>query len=910
MVMGSRRVFLSHTAELARFPEGRSFVAAAKDAVMRAGDAVADMEYFTARQDSPARYCREVVRGCDVYVGVIGLRYGSPVRDQPDVSYTELEFSVATDAMLPRLVFLLDEDAVPPVLAGDLIDSEAGFQARQAAFRQRLRDAGVTVRAVASPEQLELLLLQALLESRQALSGPGRSAASRQHPRPGATGRPVRLAPRPAFLAGRDELLADLHARLSTSAGLRTAVLCGLGGSGKTSIAIEYAQRHLDSFAVAWQLPAEEPTALAAGFADLAAQLGARSTPDAGSSVTQVHAMLADHPGEWLLIFDNAPGLAQVQDALPPAGNGRVLITSQDPHWPAGQAVEVPVLASDVAAAFLQERTGNAERDAARELAAELGGLPLALEQAAAYMLTAGRSISGYLALFRQRRRDLLQRGEPIGYGKQVATTWALAFERLRQASPQPAGLLRLLACCAADRIPLRLLLRPRPALTGALPAELAPLLDDPLAGDDALAALRRFSLVSKPQDGMVSVHRLVQAATLDQLPGTEAEAWRQAARLLIAAALPDDSADPANWPAYAALLPHAEATLRPEDASMGRIADFFSRTGNYADGRAHCSKILSARERLLGPDHLATLDARDELAFLTAVSGDDPAGAVEQFRSLVRDRERLQGPEHPDTLLTRYGLARWTRNAGDDAEARRQHAALLPLLERVLGPEHRYTLNTRVNLAGWLGTDGNPAAARDECAAILQIRERTSGPEHTATLETRGHLAHWIGEAGDPVTARDQFGALVQVSSRVLGPEHPTTLLHRVRLARWTGEAGNPEAARNQLAMLVQVSSRVLGPEHPTTLLYRVRLARWTGEAGNPEAAGNQLATLAQVSRRVLGPDHPRTVAIRADLNRWSNAHQHEEHGRGGENGLPSSSPSGGQSIEPPTEAWAPPLS
>ena len=114
MASESRRVFLSHTSELARFPEGRSFVAAAKDAVTRAGDAVADMEYLTARADSPAEYCGEVVRGCDVYVGMIGLRYGSPVRDEPDVSYTELEFNVATEAALPRLVFLIGEDAAPP----------------------------------------------------------------------------------------------------------------------------------------------------------------------------------------------------------------------------------------------------------------------------------------------------------------------------------------------------------------------------------------------------------------------------------------------------------------------------------------------------------------------------------------------------------------------------------------------------------------------------------------------------------------------------------------------------------------------------------------------------------------------------------------------------------------------------
>ena len=322
----------------------------------------------------------------------------------------------------------------------------------------------------------------------------------------GPAGRVLRLAPRPVFLAGREELLAELDVRLAGAdkTGPRVVALCGLGGTGKSSMAVEYAHRHLDEAGVCWQLPAEDPTVLAAGFGELAAQLAA----DRGDPVAAVHAMLADSLARWLLVFDNAPDRASVARFLPPAGSGRVLITSRNQIWPRGQALEVPVLDPQVAAEFLVSRTGDPDRRAALELAGVLGGLPLALEQAAAYVQASGGSLAGYLSSFLRRRADLLGRGEPTGYPETVATTWRLAFEDVQHAAPGAAGLLRLLAFCAPEAIPLRLLLQPRPDVAGRLGEQVAPvltpLLEDELAAGDAIAALRRYSLVTLAGDGLV----------------------------------------------------------------------------------------------------------------------------------------------------------------------------------------------------------------------------------------------------------------------------------------------------------------------------------------------------------------------------------------------------------------------
>ncbi len=276
-----------------------------------------------------------------------------------------------------------------------------------------------------------------------------------------AAGLVLRLPPRPVFLAGREELLAGLEARLGgdDGAGPRVVALCGLGGAGKTSVAVEYAHRHLAGLGVCWQFPAEDPAVLAAEFGVLAAQLGAREVVDPRDPVASVHAVLARPEAGWLVVFDNAADRVSVAPFVPPAGPGRVLITTQNQHWPPGQALDVPVLDTEVAAGFLVNRTGDTDREAARELAAELGGLPLALEQAAAYMQATGTTLARYLPLFRARQADLLARGEAAGHPADVAATLGLALSRLAGEAPAAAGLVRVLAFLAPEPVPLALLL-------------------------------------------------------------------------------------------------------------------------------------------------------------------------------------------------------------------------------------------------------------------------------------------------------------------------------------------------------------------------------------------------------------------------------------------------------------------
>jgi hypothetical protein len=352
----------------------------------------------------------------------------------------------------------------------------------------------------------------------------------------------------------------------------------------------------------------------------LARRLG---LPEQAEQAETVHVLwdALRHRDRWLLVFDNAEHPTDLRPWWPPS-SGRVLVTSRNPTW-TGLAATVPVdvLPRAEAVAFLQHRLGR-EGPALDQLAHTLGELPLALEQAAAYLEETASSPHEYLGLLGTHAHALFGLGQPATTAQTIATTWTISLQQLRQHAPAAEDLLVLLAFLAADDLP-----RALPAEHAArLPERLAATVADPLAYQQTIAALRRYSLVKTSADSM-SVHRLVQAVVRQQLDPNQQQHWASAALHLVRAAFPTKPLDPAAWPAYARLLPHALAVtghattlgVDPETTAwlLAEAGAYVFERGDYPQAHRLHERALPMREARLGPDHPDTADSLRYLAFV-----------------------------------------------------------------------------------------------------------------------------------------------------------------------------------------------------------------------------------------------------------------------------------------------------
>jgi hypothetical protein len=316
---------------------------------------------------------------------------------------------------------------------------------------------------------------------------------------------------------GREDQLAALHTQLTRHGAatlVPTAALTGIGGVGKTQLALEYARLHRADYEIGWWVPAETELGTATALADLGVALGL----SADLPPAELAAGARDGLGErskWLVIFDNAPDPAAVAEFLPGAGGGHVLVTSRNSAWQ-GIADPVPVdlLPLSSAVELLLQRTGDSDEQAATQLADALGRLPLALEQAAAYAATERLQLARYLELFKERHTELLALGKPLAYQSTVDATFTLALDQLRATNPAAGQLLELCALLAPEEIPLPLLLS-QPRL---LPGPLAAAVTDPVRQGEVAGLLYRQGLLTQDTTDIARMHRLVQAVTLAHL--------------------------------------------------------------------------------------------------------------------------------------------------------------------------------------------------------------------------------------------------------------------------------------------------------------------------------------------------------------------------------------------------------
>jgi hypothetical protein len=474
---------------------------------------------------------------------------------------------------------------------------------------------------------------------------------------------------------GRDRELAALAAALKEGETVAvTQVLQGGGGVGKTALATEYAYRQRTRFDTVWWIRAEEPTTLVGDYTDLAIARGVVASSEADQQVAAMAARrwLEDHD-RWLLIFDNAEApdastgleapLDTVVGLLPQVVRGQVLVTSRDARWEQHATLaEIEVFTEEEAVAFLLARSGSSDEHAAAAVAELLGFLPLALEQAGAYVRETRIPLVTYLDRLREFPGLTVAKGRPRDRDPvdTVATTWQVSIERV-QPIPGAVALLEVCAFLGPDEIPRQLFAQQ----LDPAPEELAALAVEPFALDEAVAAMHRYGLV-KASEHAVVMHRLVQQVIRDGLDPDQQRSRAATALRLIRAASPDEHTNPDAWPTYAQLLPHVLAVTGHAEAlaiDPKTTAWLLNETGLYLWQRADhqqarrlFERALAIREAHQGPDHPTTAQSLNNLALVLADQGDLDGARLLHERALAAYEARL-GPDHPTTVRSRQNL-------------------------------------------------------------------------------------------------------------------------------------------------------------------------------------------------------------------------------------------------------------
>jgi CRP-like cAMP-binding protein/tetratricopeptide (TPR) repeat protein len=744
-----------------------------------------------------------------------------------------------------------------------------------------------------------------------------------QPARPGSWPMPLPVAPPlgklPADVRGRDGLLHELRRALRSYPwrASRTFVVTGMGGLGKSTVALAAAKMAKDRGYRVWWLGATDTALLTSGMLEVLRELGAPESVIApvreGARTAPARAwefLNGEHAGgrRWLLIFDGAdhPAVLAGADATTPADGtgwlrsdpaGMVIVTTRnrDPQvWGNGVTLrELKPLDEEASAEVLRDLAPDVTDPGghqARELSRRLGGLPLALHLAGAYLgspFARWSTFAGYHeALDSVELPEALAdiEGPGADVRADVQRTWDLSLDALAAEGRPQARLLLFVLSCFAPATPI-------PAwLLG--PAPLADLLRSEAGEPEkdggwsrlraGMQGLSHTGLIEISSGGgpagvhAITVHPVVADANRSRL-ATIAAAERTmvqnaAVALLEAAADGLDPSRPGDWPAWRLLVPHLDAAidLLADDLAAPVLARLLTVSAAGTEALLSSGRLAAAGKLAQVSVQTAAFLSRDDPAAMTArgcladtLVRRGRAGEAEAlYRELLADRCRVQGEDHLDTLTTRHDLAAAIGMQGRYGEAEALYRGLLDDDYRLLGPGHRETLAARYNQARMIGLQGRYAEAQDLGRAVLADQRRLLGDSDPDSLTTRQHLARVTGKAGRYADAERMYRQVLADRRRVLGNDHPDTLATRHRLARIVGLQGRYAEAEELCHQILQDRHRLLGEDHPDNLATRHRLARMLGLQGRYADAEPLFRQVLAARRRTLGEDHPDTLA------------------------------------------------
>ena len=598
---------------------------------------------------------------------------------------------------------------------------------------------------------------------------------------PGIWNLPIR---NPGF-TGRDGLLAGLRENLQNDSVTVVRALYGMGGVGKTQMAIEYAYRFSGDYNLAWWVDSQHVEIIGDQLANLAVELRVAESSDDTVTAFRALSRALRERDKWLLIFDNAENAQDLQRWLP-SGRGHVVITSRTPEWhEIANSIEITTFRREESAQLLRSRVRHLAQSEAEQVAKALGDLPLAIVQAASLLADTGASVVDYLALLGANAGGVLAEARPVSYPYSLAAAVRISVARLRRQERRSARLLQLCSLLAPEPVPL--------SFFGPVTAR--------WQRHRSVRSIVRFGL-GRADDRGIQVHRLTQAIVRDQLSAAEVRKLRARAQAMLVAADPGDPDDSATWASWARLLPHTLA-LDPASSTNRELRILACRAGWYLCARGDMETAAPMLENLyqqwcefLGRDNEHTLWAAHSLSWAWRSLG-------RHLEALRLDEESLEhgrnsrGEGHPHTLATASNLASDLRALGEFEMARRMDEDTLKIRRKVLGDEHRHTLRSANNLAGDLRKLGRFEEARHLDEDVFARFQKVLGENHPHTLVSANNLAEDLRALGHIDAARTLDESTLVRRQRVLGDNHPDTLRSAANLAADLQALGITDAAR-----------------------------------------------------------------------------------------------------------------